>query len=126
MNETLTTAPQMLAPSATPSISSPRTPTNSRAQRSVDSDMKFQTPPATSTPLSRKRPDLGAPCNDSSLYLTPPREVLRDPVVVPSRPVQDVPNVHPELRAHNRPGLREAPVDINAPRMTRSGKTLGI
>ena len=115
----------MLAPSASPSVGSPKTPTISRNQKSVDSE-GFQTPPAISTPLSGRMLDLNTPCNDSSLYLTPPRQLLKDPVVMPSRPVQDMPNVHPELRAHNRPGLKEAPVDVSAPRMTRSGKTLGM
>ena len=126
VNETLNMAPQVMAHRATPSSDGFRTPVRPNAQRSVDSDRKFQTPPVTSTPVSRRMLDLDEPNNDSSLYLTPPRELLKNPVVVPSGSVQNVPKIHPELRAHNRPGLKEAPVDINAPRMTRSGKTLGI
>ena len=108
---------------AAPVANNPTTPVRSGANVSRKFEETFRTPSVTSTPISNETTNVGSPKNDSSVYETPPRQLTGLPRSFSSS--NQSPVIHPELRAYNKPGIKEVPVDVSAPRMTRSGRMLG-
>ena len=106
------------------------TPKPVMTPKSADSSLEksiYLTPKAESTPI--RTPVRSRPVRESPPPTTPvPLRIT--PVMKPTRvaekfPVPSPVKVHPELRSHNRPGLKEPTINLNEPRQTRSGKQLG-
>ena len=92
------------------------TPRYLDADKSCRSDV-FMTPLRTPTRQLAFSP---SPARD-----TPTPAKSTPTPILPRKSTSEAPSIHPELRSHNRPGLKEVPVDVRAPRQTRSGNILG-
>ena len=105
-----------------------------KARQPLEKSLVIGTPCAQSTPrrdlTTRSSQDDTA--NDSTMFGTPMKEtpekmIPAEPSVIqkPTR-VMSPNKLHPELRSHMRPGIKDHVVDLEAPRSTRSGKVLGV
>jgi len=115
-------------------IQSPRPIVTPKARQSLEKSLVVGSPCAQSTPrknliAERSQNDTAI---DSTMFSTPMKETPEE--MVPAAPtliqestrVMSPQRLHPELRSHMRPGVRDHVVDLEAPRSTRSGKVLGV